>query len=296
MFSRVVAFILAIGVAAGIGAFVALRVAPDNSSAADVSVRVAENLAQRLTNDESADRDPEQVTQIVGSLMQILDEEISERQILAEQLEEVQSELAELQGNLRTRVQAAFSENAVISDSEPASEQVTRSREERVASAGFTMQQFDSLRRKEDGAQMRQIELDDRARREGWLNSPRYFDEINQLVSGTESIRQELGDDAYERYLYAGGRSNRVAVGSVIPMSPAERAGFQSGDVIKSYGGQRVFTGQQLVNLRSGGDSGSSVMVEVIRDGQIVHITMPRGPMGIQTRVNSVDPSASDGG
>ncbi len=259
-------------------------------------MRVAESLAERLTNGESSELDPEQVAQVVESLMQIVDEEISERQVLAEQLEEVRAEMAELQQNLRARVEAAFADNPRNAVSRPPVAQVNQSMEERLAASGFTLQQFEDLRRREEGAQMQQIELNDLAIREGWINSPRYFEEINRLTSGADNIRRELGDDAYDRYLYASGRSNRIAVGTVIATSPAERAGFQTGDVIKSYGGERVFSSAQLVNLRSAGNLGKYVIVEIIRDGELMQITMPRGPMGIQTRPDRVDPFAPGGG
>jgi len=295
MYSRIFALILAIGVGAGIGAFTALGMASDDSSNQYLSKRVVENMAERLTRGESGELDPAQVAQVVESLMQILNEEISERQVLAEQLEELRLEMTELQQNLRARVQAAFSENPGNAVSQQTGAQVDQSIEGRLAASGFTPEQFEALRRREEGAQMRQIELNDRARREGWVNSPRYYEEFNKLTSGTESIRRELGDDAYDRYLFVSGRPNRIAVGTVIATSPAEQAGFQTADVIRSYDGDRVFSSAQLVNLRSAGDSGMPVVVEIIRDGEMMQITIPRGPMGIQTQGDLVNPYAPGG-
>ena len=138
---------------------------------------------------------------------------------------------------------------------------------------------------------MRQIEFDDRARREGWVNSPRYFAEAAALRDGSQAVRQELGDDAYDRYLYASGRPNRLVVSNVIATSPAERAGLQPGDVILSYGDQRVFSTQQLTDLRSSGDRGTPVTLDIVREGRPMQITMPRGPMGVQTSATNVDPA-----
>ncbi|MEE8157099.1 MAG: PDZ domain-containing protein, partial [Gammaproteobacteria bacterium] len=81
-----------------------------------------------------------------------------------------------------------------------------------------------------------------------------------------------------------------------IETSPAQQAGLQPGDIIRSYAGERVFSSQQLVNLRSAGVKGIPVTVEIIRDGQLMQITMPRGPMGVQTRQVVVDPTAPGGG
>ena len=267
MYSRIFVLILAIGVSAGIGAFTALRMTSDDSSIEYLPKRVAENMAERLTRGEAGELDPEQVALVVESLMQILNEEISERQILAEQLDEMRLEMTDLQQNFSSRVLASLLENRRNAVSQPAGAQVDQSLEGRLAASGFTPQQFEALSRREEGVRMRQIELDDRARREGWVNSPRYFEEFNKLTSGTESIRRELGDDAYDRYLFVSGRPNRLAVGTVIATSPAEQAGLLKGDVIRSYGGERVFSNEQLINLRSAGDRGVPVVIEIIRDG-----------------------------
>ena len=115
---------------------------------------------------------------------------------------------------------------------------------------------------------MQQMALDDRARREGWFNTPRYFEEVRALDSGPESVRNYLGDEAYDRYLYATGRPNRLSVQSVIATSPAEQAGLMQGDVILSYGDQRVFSTAQLIDLRSSGAQGEPVLMQILRNGE----------------------------
>ena len=172
MYSRILVVILAVAVGAGVGAFTAVRMTSDASSSKDYSKRVADTLAERLTAGEASALDSEQVALVVDSLMQILDEEISERQILAEQLEDVQSEMADLQQNLRARVEAAFSESRENAIAQRAVTQVNQSMEERLAASGFTPQQFEVLRRREEGAQMQQIELNDQAIRSGRVCTP----------------------------------------------------------------------------------------------------------------------------
>jgi S1-C subfamily serine protease len=142
---------------------------------------------------------------------------------------------------------------------------------------------------------MGQIELDDRARREGWVNTPRYVQESQDLSTGAAVIRNALGDELYDRYLFASGLPNRIAVGSVIETSPAEKAGFLRGDVVVRYGGEKVYSTQQLVNLRSSGEGGEPVTVEILRNGQLLQLTMPRGPMGMSTGPTLVDPTAPQG-
>ena len=138
---------------------------------------------------------------------------------------------------------------------------------------------------------MAAIELDDRARREGWVNTPRYYQESRDLASGPTAIRDALGDE-YDRYLFASGLPNRVAVGSIIETSPAEQAGFRPGDVIVRYGGENVYSNEQLIDLRSAGVRGEAVAVEILRDGQSLQLTIPRGPMGVSTAATVINPAA----
>ena len=294
MNSRILVVILVAGV--GIGAYTIARLASEDPSGEGLSQPAAESVAERLRRGESNELDLEQMAQVVESLMQILDEEINERRVLADQLEGLRSEMTELRQNLRARVETVRSANASNTVSQQPGSGVRQAFDERLARSGFTPQQFESMRRREAAAQMQQIELNDRARREGWVNSPRYYEELNNLTSGADTVRRDLGDDAYDRYLFAGGRPNRITVGTVIPTSPAEQAGLQRGDVIRSYGGERVFSSGQLTNLRSAGDSGTPVIVEVIRDGVPMQIWMPRGPMGVQIQLDMVDPNAPGGG
>jgi len=298
MYSRIFVLILVVGLGVGVG-IAALgdpRLAADEPSIDRLSQRAAGDLAERLKRGESSELDPEQLAQVVESLIQILDEEISERRVLEEQLEEVRAEMADLQQILRANVQAAVSANGINTASQQPRTRIEQTVEDRLAASGFTAQQIESIRRREAEGVMQQIELDDRARREGWVDTPRYFDEFNNLTNGADTVRRDLGDDAYSRYLFASGRPNSITVGTVIETSPAEQAGLLRGDVIKSYGGQRVFSTTQLTKLRSEGVRGAPVTVEVIRDGKLMQISMRRGPMGIRTAPGMVDPNAPGGG
>jgi S1-C subfamily serine protease len=96
-------------------------------------------------------------------------------------------------------------------------------------------------------------------------------------------LRSEIGDDAYDRMLYALGQSNRVVVRDIMQNSSAEQYGLQANDRVYEYDGQRVFTGQELNDLvTKGGDAGSLVLVRVQRDEQQLDFYLPRGPIGIR--------------
>lgn len=288
MQKRLLPVVLLLAVVAGIGVL-AIR-----STESEPSPGPLNSLVTQIAGDEIHGNDLDSIASAVNSLAQVLDAEIAERRILSEQLEELQRQLSDLQENLGPRVTEALSRannEAVAVSSRRVQEQdgegtlVTR-----LAAAGFTEKEAATLRRRQGEIQMQQVELDDRARREGWVNTPRYYQEISKLSNDMDPIRRELGDDAFDRYLFATGRPNRIRVGRVIETSPAEQAGLRPGDVIVSYAGERVFSTRQLTSLRSGGERGLPVSLEITRDGVPMQITLPRGPMGVQTQADLVNP------
>jgi S1-C subfamily serine protease len=143
---------------------------------------------------------------------------------------------------------------------------------ERLVSAGFTPDRAAWIQKRGEELTLQQMEAQYTARREG---------KPVEMVDIEGTLRSELGEQDYERYLEATGRSTRVNVLSVIPGSPGERAGLKPGDQIVSYGGQRIFDVRDLNDLTVKGTPGESVLVDVIRDGQSVQVVVPRGPIGI---------------
>ena len=102
-----------------------------------------------------------------------------------------------------------------------------------------------------------------------------------QLRSPDQTLRSELGDADYERYLAAQGRPTKIDVYNVLASSPAEKAGPQPGDQIGSYGGQRVFDMRELNDLTLQGTPGQPIAIEVQREQQTMQLVIPRGPIGI---------------
>jgi hypothetical protein len=296
MRKQLLQWLLVVGVAASVGALSAkLLTRPEPVRHAPV---LTDTVAERLQHAGNVDLDSTQLAQVVESLVQVLDEEIAERRLLAEQLEQTRAEMADLQQNLRERVEEAFEMNAESDEASRGRGDRTRGSgpiDQRLAAAGFTPEEVAYLRRRQAEDQMLQIDFDDRARREGWIGTPRYTEELAKLPDRGDTLRRELGESEYDRYLYASGMPNRIAVTNVIQTSPAEAAGLRRGDIIVQYGGEKVYSSQQLTELRSSGERGASVAVDIIRDGQPMRITMPRGPMGIGTELTSVDPAAPGG-
>jgi len=284
--NRQVSFLL-VAVLFGIvlGAVAALRFADDEPSDDVSPVNGPQSPSEQIIVSNPSELGPDQLAQMLESLTRTLNEEISERRVLSQQLEQLQIEVEELQANRRVGVEGASSERAVS----------LQAMEDRFTEMGFMWQDRESIRHLEAVTRVRAVELDDRARREGWFNSMRFNEEMEALSTFDNPIRDELGDDGYDRYLFATGRPNRIVVGSIMETSQAQNAGFRRGDVIVRYDGERVFSSLHLVRLRSSGKLGAPIIVEITRDGQPMQITIPRGPMGMGAGTEQVDPRANGG-
>ncbi len=273
--------------------------ASDSGAAIEKTVQ-PEALPQPVLGDDIDDDALRRIAMAVDSLSGLLEQEINERRAQADDIAALRQQLEALEENLGERVAQSFGDDGTItvsmrSDSPQAPEpayQVDNSPAARLAAVGFTEDQISAFQQVQTQARLDQIALDDRARREGWANTPRYFNELNASAADPlRSVREGLSDVDFDRYLYAVGQPNRIMVGSVIETSAADRAGFQRGDIVLSYDGQRIWNGQELTQLRSEGQSGTPTNVEVLRDGVPMTLTIPRGPMGITTVPQVVDPS-----
>ena len=159
-------------------------------------------------------------------------------------------------------------------DGPPTAEDLQRRQIELLVAGGFLPDRAEWIYRRTQELRMQTLQAQYEARREGRPDSVSPFGEETTL-------RSELGDADYERYLTAFNRSTSVNVLTVLASSPAERVGLKPGDQIVSYGGTRVFDARELNSLTFQGTTGESVVVEVRRDGQPLQLVLPRGPLGI---------------
>ncbi len=95
------------------------------------------------------------------------------------------------------------------------------------------------------------------------------------------TLRAELGDADYERYLNANGRSTSVNIGNVLSNSPAQQAGIQPGDEIVRYDGERVFSMMDVAGRIMQTEAEGIVVVDIVRDGVPMQLVLPRGPLGV---------------
>jgi hypothetical protein len=205
----------------------------------------------------------------------------------------VEGEIARLQARIdglerRLAAAAPVSEPAAAEAKEPSEE-----RRSALVRAGLAEDVAADLVWREAQAELDRLELRDLALREGWFGSDRYREELRRIEREAPRLRTEVGDDVYDRYLFASGEQNRVRVSSVIPGSAAEDSGLRAGDMIEYYDGGKVFNFGELRRATSEGERGELVPVQIRRaDGSRIQTWLPRGPLGIRLDMGRVDPDA----
>lgn len=216
-----------------------------------------------------------------------LDTARQERSELREALETVKQELARLEFEIRShsatpspeRVEAANVESALNTDPNA----LDRETDLKVyVEAGLEARQAADILSRTGELEMERLYLRNRAIREGWFGSERYDSELEEVDQRLMILRNEIGDDSYDRYLYASGQNNRIAIQSVIQGSPAAQAGMKPGDVLNAYAGRPILSFQDLTAATTEGDLGGSVRVDVVRDDAPVALYVPRGPLGVR--------------
>jgi len=230
---------------------------------------------------------------IIDGLSATVELEVTERQRLEGQVESMGSQISRLErelAELRGSEPAGPGAQARAQVQPEADSEDSPSALDPFLEAGFDPDRAEYVKQLQDDLALQRLYLRDQAEREGWLRSPRYRDAMQAIAQREEGLAQELGQDDYDRYLYAIGRPNRVLVGDVLANGPAQRAGIQIGDAILSYGGDRIFEANSLVTATREGTAGMSTAVEIEREGETQLVYVPRGPLGINLRVARVPP------
>jgi len=220
----------------------------------------------------------------VRALRAALDREIEARRRLEGELSELRAMVAGLRDERGTG-RASTPERA---PAEPERKKLPGLFDpDELVAAGIDPRDANGLRALWEAVEMERIRLTNQARREGWADTPRHRQELEELDL---ALRDELGTPGYDRYLYATGRDNRTQVVDLIARSPGSQAGFAVGDLILSYDGEPVFSVAELTELSSSGREGGTVRVEVMRDGSIATLYAPRGPLGLMVMPRRAPP------
>jgi len=107
---------------------------------------------------------------------------------------------------------------------------------------------------------------------------------MERLISGGKVTRgylgiqmQDLNADLAQQFGVSG--QNGVLVDDVMPGSPADKAGIESGDVIVDFNGQEVDNGHSLQLAVTDCSPGSTATVKLVRNGEEKTITLKLGEL-----------------
>ena len=150
-----------------------------------------------------------------------------------------------------------------------------------LVSHGLPLHEAERLRERWEQHELDKIYLDDQAAREGWRRKPRHYHQRQRLE---RELTEELGDEGWDRMLYASGQDNRVVVRDVLQGSTAEIAGLEPGDTILRYNGNPIYKIGVLQRATTRGQVGERVRAEVLRGDEVFTVDLERGPLGTLLR------------
>ncbi|MDT8384769.1 MAG: PDZ domain-containing protein [Gammaproteobacteria bacterium] len=244
-----------------------------------------------------------ELTQTLAALAQQLEQETLARQQLEGEVATLGKRLTVLAGSANAAASVASAISTEIDKTPatpPTADEAPATAAQAPATAWFNQQalidagmaatEAEQLKTHFEQLELEKLYLRDQAIREGWSGAKRYREEYQKLEAKSANIKQTLGENAYDAYLFAAGQANRIAVQSVLSGSAASLAGMQSGDQVIRYNGERIYNGQDLRNATTQGDSSESVSIEILRDKQVMQFYVPRGPLGIRMNSISVAP------
>lgn len=294
-----VALLVALGAVAGV--FLGSR--GDLGGAADPApapARLSASAPARAAAPRAAaERDPAELERRLDRLAAKLTAETNERHRLEERLEELSAQLAALGAPGGDAASSAAGDASAASPAvaaappQPAAESGSTTLENALVAAGVDAATAADIKRRRDNLMLSEMYLRDQATREGWLDSPRFQEEMAEIEQQRTSVREEIGDEHYDRYLAALGEPNRVTVDEVMSDSPAAQAGLQAGDVVLRYGDTRIFAPGELVAETRAGTAGETIRLGIVRGGQLIEVDVPRGPLGLRIAAGHADPGGS---
>jgi hypothetical protein len=210
---------------------------------------------------------------------------------LESQIADLRLRLSSVEQTLNRVLSASSTPAGATDDTRPAAPRTAEERRGALVAAGVDPGLAEDLVLREAQRSLERLSLRDQAIREGWVGSPEYREELSRINADARSLREEIGDEIYDRYLFATGEENRVKIDSVIPGSAAEIAGLQPGDLIEAYADERLFEFSELRRKTTEGEYGKQVAVRVRRGGRVVETWIPRGPLGVTLNSARVEPA-----
>lgn len=253
----------------------------DNVAAKDRSADTPEN-EYKIINPFSA----KDSRQPVSERLDFLENEVV---LIRQQLQQIKTTLKDLNA---AAVPAADKQQATLANSKRPSSALTKRlyNLDNLIRGGIDAAIAEDIVRRKNAIELKRLALHDRASRDNYLNSPRYFNELETINLHDLSLREELGEQQYDQYLFNSKQNNRVRIASVMLGSPAEQAGIQKGDVVLSYNNNRMYNWHELKDATAEGQLGEYVSISISRNGEIFSFSVPRGPLGVQLGATRLQP------
>lgn len=173
----------------------------------------------------------------------------------------------------------------------PSFNRPVRPNKKNLSAAGISSDEAEKLLRRMSQQEYRRLELQNNISRNKGAASNEYRQQLRELNQNKISLRSELGDEAYDKYLFSSQQNNRVKISSVMAGSPAESAGFASNDIILSYDNQKVLAWSDIRRLTLEGEIGSYTNVDILRNGERMSLMVFRGTLGVQLEPVLLDPT-----
>jgi C-terminal processing protease CtpA/Prc len=210
-------------------------------------------------------------------------------------IDELQNQVRQLQKQLASAEAAAHNDAADL-DQHDAAQNADDAPEEdplneaNLVAAGVNAGLATDILYRRDQFEYQKLALRDKAIRDGYFRKKQYYRELRELQEQQPSLREEIGDRAFDRFLYLSGQNNRVAVRSVMADSPAQQNGVKQGDILLRYNGRPVYSWNEMRRLTSEGDPNGYVSLDIQRNGEIINLALPRGPLGVTLLPSRADP------
>ncbi len=208
------------------------------------------------------------------------------RKQLGERLEELEARVDDLrhvvEPGVREQEDAPESNGLATAEGtgvDEASEIETKGFDEgALLSQGLAPSEVARLREIWERHELERESITNRAIQEGWFFTEKHRKELGLLE---KALREELPDDDFDRYLYALGQPNRLVAARVLSGSSASEAGLRRGDMILRYGDVRVFKPGELLMAAAHAEPGTSIPLEILRDGRRRTLYVDPGPLGV---------------
>lgn len=208
-------------------------------------------------------------------------------------VEELENQISVLQ-----KSQKKLADNNAHSSSNQTNKENTRTKtpsggspnKKNMIASGVNPDMADDILRRISQQDYRRLELQNLIRHADPATRREYRYELRELNKNKLSLRSEIGEDSYDRYLFVSGRNNRVKVRSVMTGSPAESSGLLADDVILSYNDQKILSWPDIRAATMQAEIGSYINIEILRDGNVMNMTIPGGTLGVQLDALQVEP------